>query len=208
MRIYAAHTRSRNLLAKMLRSNRDFGILVTPSGAKPTFTRLPTACDNGAFECWQKGIAFDQGSFYRMLRRVRSSRIQWVVCPDIVASEDSLEFSIWWERRLRGEWPLMLAVQDGMSVNAIESYCDRFVGLFVGGTIEWKKRHAAQLASFARRVGMSIHIGRVNTVQGMRWAEQIGADSIDGTGFVRWPWMLDAIERDDSQLDLAYRKDQ
>jgi hypothetical protein len=34
--------------------------------------------------------------------------------------------------------------------------------------------------------GKHVHMGRVNTLRRLRYAEAIGVDSVDGTGWVRW----------------------
>ncbi len=194
MLIYAAHTRSRALV-KRLKSSGRFGILVTPAYPKPPRNGLPFAIDNGAYDAYMRGEKFDAGALYRTLRGCRTSQARWLVCPDKVADEDSLQFSLWWERRLRGEWPLLLAVQDGMTPNRVEQNLGRFFGLFIGGTMDWKVQTGDQWAALAREHNMHLHVGRVNTINRYHWAEAIGANSIDGSGFTRWTWMLDELEK-------------
>ena len=52
---------------------------------------------------------------------------------------------------------------------------------FIGGTTKWKLKNAHKFKGIVEW----LHIGRVSTLNRLRWAERIGADSVDGTGFFR-----------------------
>jgi hypothetical protein len=57
-----------------------------------------------------------------------------------------------------------------------------FDALFIGGTTAWKLGPvASQAAREARRLGKWVHMGRVNSLRRMQYAESIGCDSADGT---------------------------
>ena len=59
---------------------------------------------------------------------------------------------------------------------------DDFDALFIGGTTDWKLGDgAAQLVREAKRRGKWVHMGRVNSLRRMIYAESIGCDSADGT---------------------------
>lgn len=60
--------------------------------------------------------------------------------------------------------------------------------LFLGGDDEWKLGPAARgLVEVARSLGKRVHMGRVNSRQRFRYAQEIGCDSVDGTFLVRAP---------------------
>ena len=69
-------------------------------------------------------------------------------------------------------------VQDGHEPQDVpkEAYA-----VFVGGSTDWKLDNAHKF----KGVAPWLHIGRVNTEKRLLWAEKIGADSVDGTGFFR-----------------------
>lgn len=57
-----------------------------------------------------------------------------------------------------------------------------FDALFVGGTTDWKMGQDATLCiQRARRLGLPVHIGRVNSQTRFRHFQLLGADSCDGT---------------------------
>ena len=126
----------------------------------------------------------------------------FIVLPDLVAQgRASLEFSASYvvgERAPLGGYPagapLYLAVQDGMSIAEVfEVVCNLGIGgIFVGGTLEWKIKTAAQWVRAAHRLGRPVHIGRVGTVDRLRWARRIGADSIDSSLPL---WSTENLER-------------
>jgi hypothetical protein len=52
----------------------------------------------------------------------------------------------------------------------------------IGGTTSWKLGPAAAaLAAQARRRGLWVHMGRVNSLRRLRYAAAIGCQSVDGT---------------------------
>ena len=52
----------------------------------------------------------------------------------------------------------------------------------IGGTTSWKLGPAAAgLAAQARRRGLWVHLGRVNSLRRLRYAQAIGCHSVDGT---------------------------
>jgi len=57
-----------------------------------------------------------------------------------------------------------------------------FDALFIGATISWKLGSAAAaLAAEARARGLTVHMGRVNSLRRLRYAHTIGCHSVDGT---------------------------
>ena len=65
---------------------------------------------------------------------------------------------------------------------------DDFDAFFIGGSTAWKLgRQARELAQEAKRLGKWVHMGRVNTLSRIHYAESIGCDSVDGTHIIYEP---------------------
>lgn len=144
---------------------------------------IPLAVDNGAFGFWRRGVAFNDEPMRRVLTAVLRHGLnpEWLVAPDIVAGgRNSLEFSIGWAGRL-SEWPLAVAVQDGMEPDDLLPKLHLWKCVFVGGSLHWKWHTAAEWASFAQSHGLQCHIGRVGTLDDMVRAQRVGATSCDSS---------------------------
>jgi len=167
-------------------------MISTCNGFAPSkeFKAVPTALDNGAFACWQKGYPF-QGQLFR--ERIIDCynvglEMQFIVCPDIVARGDiSLDYSLSWAKGELITAPrLALAVQDGMKPKDLcGNYLKHFTHLFVGGSVEWKWETAKEWVEFAHSKDMQCHIGRVGRLEQLKMAYEYGADSVDSTNFAR-----------------------
>lgn len=149
------------------------GMLNTPFSYKKPPGHFPFALDNGCFTRW------DEKEFFLMIRKVKLLKRPPIFCPvpDVVADAEAT--NIMWEK-YHDKIPFRKAfvVQDGHEPQDVpkEAGC-----VFVGGSVDWKIKNAEKF----RSVCMWLHIGRVNSDQRLLWAEGIGADSVDGTGFFR-----------------------
>lgn len=165
-----------------LRRIRDphLGRLLRPgNGNRPD--DLPWAADNGAFS------GFDPRAFAALLDAIAGHPgCLWAAAPDVVASSDGTDalFAEWEPRIHALGLPVAYVGQDGLRSPPWESLeC-----LFIGGSTEWKLGRTAEVLSReARRRGKLVHVGRVNTRRRFRAAMIIGADSVDGTAFSRFP---------------------
>jgi len=151
----------------------------------------PYCLDNGAWSCHTKGLEFNVEAFKRALD-CAGSGADWVVIPDIVAQGDkSLEFSLSWMDELTCRFDLcLLPVQDGMTPKQVKPYLNKGVGLFVGGSTEWKLSSLFEWGVLAQETGCYLHVARVNTVRRIKLCQHAGADSFDGTSPVRFPSTL------------------
>ena len=151
----------------------------------------PYCLDNGAWGCHTKGLEFNIEAFKRALASVGDDA-DWVVIPDIVAQGDkSLEFSLSWMDELASRFDLcLLPVQDGITPKQIKPYLNKGVGLFVGGSTEWKLSSLFEWGVLAQETGCYLHVARVNTVRRIKLCQHAGADSFDGTSPVRFPSTL------------------
>lgn len=106
----------------------------------------------------------------------------FVVLPDVVTNpERTIERATKWAGIIN--YPTAFPVQDGIDPSRAVDVCDRTDSdtIFVGGTVEWKRRNASEFVSAAHDHGLDCHIGRPGN---LKWADSIGADSVDTTSIV------------------------
>lgn len=161
-----------------------FGTLVVPrdGNALPEIGRW--AGDNGAFS------NFDAEAFRAMLGRHRYARDRclFVAVPDVVGdAQATLRRFEEWEPEIRDlRYPVALVAQDGLDPKAIP--WSRVAAIFIGGTTGWKLgASAAHVIEAARLRGRWVHMGRVNTRRRLHYAAALGVDSVDGSGWSRFP---------------------
>jgi hypothetical protein len=124
----------------------------------------------------------------------------FITVPDIVAGGlESLRFSEAWAPRLvRYGRPLLLPVQDGMLPEDVDPVISSFrhapMGLFVGGSTEFKLGTLPLWAEYARMKNAWLHVGRVNSRTRIRLCQDVGADSFDGSGASRWAKWAAALQ--------------
>jgi hypothetical protein len=146
------------------------------------------AFDNGAFKAWKDGKPFDGIKFREWLEFAYRNypKPYLAVLPDKVGKGmKSFEFSMQWRETLTlYDWPWYLALQDGMDSAAVIEEIDRFSGLFLGGTDDFKKQ-AGYWKKIAIHNGKPFHYARAGTLGKLAHAIMIGADSVDST-FPLW----------------------
>ena len=168
-------------------------------------TVAPYALDNGAWTAHQQGTEFDSEAFEHAVS-IAGRGADWIVIPDIVAAgKESLQFSLSWLPKLE-LFRVLLAVQDGMDLEDIRPHLSDRVGIFVGGSTEWKLDTMCKWGELAKQVGCYLHIGRVNTCRRIRLCKKAGADSFDGTSatkFISTLPMLDHARRQTTIWELV-----
>lgn len=144
---------------------------------------VPWAADNGAFG------GLDESAWLRMLDGLQGvPGCLFAAVPDEVGSAEAT--AELWRRWLpvvrdRGLPPAWVA-QDGAGPLDIPAEAE---AVFIGGTTEFKLGHdAREIVAAARRRGLWIHVGRVNTMRRLRYCQSIGVDSVDGS---KWPRFKD-----------------
>lgn len=200
MTCYASMTGTRRNLQVM--DEAGWHVLLSPAGSLDARGR-PFALDNGAWSAFQQGRAFDELGFWKAIERV-GERADWIVLPDIVCGgRRSLELSLRWLERLQGlPTRLLLAVQDGFTNDDVREHLNPMVGLFIGGSTEWKEATAVQWGSLARRRNCYLHVGRVNSQRRIAICHAAGADSFDGTSVSRFAKTLRPLDTAARQRDL------
>lgn len=112
----------------------------------------------------------------------RADRCLFAVAPDVVGNAAAtIERSARYLEVIRKlGLPAAFVAQDGLEL--LDIPWDSFDVLFIGGSTEWKLSEAAKkIAAEARRRGLWVHMGRVNSWKRLAIAADFLCDSADGT---------------------------
>lgn len=157
------------------------GHLYSPGGQRGPYHFIPYALDNGAYSAWAHKTPWDEAAWFKLLEWAKLSARDpvWCVVPDVVGDRTA---TLAQYQRYSGEierrgWLPAFAVQDGMTKTDVPSGAV----VFVGGTTAWKWRTAEMWCGEFPRV----HVGRVNTYRRLVQCHEWGAESVDGTGWMR-----------------------
>lgn len=205
MKGYASNTGTKRNLAAL--REHGWGILLTPDNPTPR-EGLKHGMDNGAWKAFKQQQPFDEYAFSSLVERHGASS-DFVVIPDIVAGGmASLDFSTGWIPKLKHLKKLLLPVQDGMDVSSVAAVLHQHknVGIFLGGSTEWKLKTMFQWGCVAATINRHYHIGRVNTMRRIRLAAEAGADSFDGTSATMFSCTLPMLEAARQQPSLLAPK--
>lgn len=177
MLYFANPTSSRKVHDAM--ATGELGYIDTPLQGNKRAAGVKWCADNGCF-----GKGFDEHRWWNWLQDNAHAAADCVfaVAPDVVGdAAATLERSAPWLPRIRTlGYPAAFVAQDGQE--NLPMPWDDFDVLFIGGSTEWKLGSAARrIVSEAKRRGVHVHMGRVNSEKRYRYAEAIGCDSVDGT---------------------------
>lgn len=157
------------------------GWLNSPSSWKNPPAFIEYALDNDAFMAWKMNRQWNEQAWIDMLSRAEAVKPPlWALVPDVVADKKATLRN--WDRfsetvSQRG-FALAFAAQDGMTSSDVPKNADV---VFIGGTTSWKWRTLPMwCASFPR-----VHVGRVNSLRRLWRCDELGAESVDGTGWLR-----------------------
>lgn len=157
----------------------DLPAMVTPRMGQQPPDGQPWAADNGRFAAPQD---YTDAGFLAWLRRMPAESCLFATAPDVVGDAAAtlvLSAPMFEPIRAVG-YRVAFVAQDGLE--ALPVPWDDFDVLFIGGSTAWKLGEACRLiVAEAKRRGMWVHMGRVNSLRRMRYAESIGCDSADGT---------------------------
>lgn len=200
---YASRTGTRRTLDEL--NAAGWRLLVSARGVLRT-EGFRYCLDNGAWTAFQKGEPFDVGAFEKALDLLGADA-DWIAAPDIVGGgARSLEMSARWVDRLAPFSRLILIpVQDGMTTRDVFPLLGPRVGIFLGGSTEWKLTTAADWGDLAREVGCYYHVARVNSRKRILLCAAAGAHSFDGSSVSRFADTLPLLNR--ARLDAYFRKD-
>jgi hypothetical protein len=201
---YASRTGTRRNLDAL--RDADWRLMISARGVLRT-EGFAFALDNGAWTASEKREPF-QGDAFKSAVALLGRRADFIVIPDIVSGGlRSLAFSLDWLAWLRAKADLsrvllLLAVQDGMEPQHVEDLISPAVGIFVGGSTDWKLRSMARWVQLAHLHKTWCHIGRVNTARRIALCAAAGADSFDGSSATRFRLTLPMLNQARNQPDL------
>lgn len=153
----------------------------------------PWFLDNGVYSAWANGRAWDATAWIRTIEECRNKMPRpptFVVLPDAYGDATlTMLRSVWYRDHVPDDWPCALAVQDGMDIKAAVQKATELdcAYLFVGGSPEWKRKTSPEIVERGHSAGLYVHIARPSLPDGLMWAHNIGADSVDTTTIVRGP---------------------
>ncbi len=197
---YAAYTTNR----RSLKAVREAGwrVLLSPATGLKNYG-IRYALDNGAWSAFKAGTEFNVDAFVAAVVLIGRGA-DWVVVPDIVqGGAASLELSRKWLPWVLDNAPAgLIAVQDGMTVDEIAPLLSPRVGIFVGGSTEFKEQTMGMWAALAHEHGAICHVGRVNTKRRIFLCAAANADSFDGSSVSRFAKTLPKLDHARHQPDL------
>ena len=152
------------------------------------------AIDNGGY------TGFDSAKFKQVLTKSKphSDKCLFVAMPDVVGNARRTaeifryRYDLGW---VVSGYKTALVAQDGLEDLDIDW---RSVdAIFIGGGDPWKDSNSSlDIVRAAKIMEKHVHVGRVNTPRRFVRFHDIGADTCDGSGVVRYSHMLDAIKRE------------
>lgn len=185
-----------------------WGLLVSAKGVLRTEGFDNYMLDNGAWSAFTQGVPFDEGAFAKAFDLL-GEKAKMVVLPDIVCGGlRSLAMSLAWLEKLKhAPTTLLIAVQDGMIPDDVRDHLNPSVGIFLGGSTDWKLKTANSWGLLARRRRCHLHVGRVNSAKRMLLCSAAaGAHSVDGTSASMYSKtvapLTAAVKHGESQFDF------
>lgn len=164
---------------------RHLGRLIHPRAGweKAGEDGVPWAADNDAFS------GFEEVRYLAMLEGIKGKAgCHFVTAPDVVAdAEQTMRLWSLWGSRIRAlGLPSCLVLQDGLGGPGDVPWPE-LDAVFVGGSTDFKLGPiAAAICREARRRDVWVHMGRVNGGRRMRYAREIGCQSVDGSKYARF----------------------
>ena len=185
--------------------NAGWRLLVTAGADLRTEGFQHYALDNGAWGCYTRGERFNTRRFVNALKwaEKQEHKPDWIVAPDLVGcGMRSLRVSCLWLDVLPFySNAVLIPAQDGMLPGDLYPLVGPKVGIFLGGTTDWKLKTGAVWGELAQERGCWFHVGRVNSQRRLDLCRSWGADSFDGSGASRYLKMFKRMQRG---LDQGY----
>lgn len=168
-----------------LKGHPHLGQLITPQDGNRIIEGLPFAADNAAYSNW------NEIKFLKMLDKLNGKNPLWVASPDVVgdAIATGKLFDLWhYEISVKRKLPIALVLQNGQEAIGLPS-SSKYDAVFIGGDNNFKlgKYVKNYCIPRAKENGKWVHMGRVNSWKRLQYAYEIGCDSVDGSGFSRFP---------------------
>lgn len=180
----------------------DLGIMLSPGMGNNVapLAHWSHGLDNG---CYAQGASFDPGAWLEWLAALRRyrERTLFAVAPDVVGDAvATLARSLPYLPTVRQlGFPAAFVTQDGCTIELVP--WGAFDVLFVGGSDAWKlSRMSWALCAEAKRRGVKVHVGRVNSFERLSLCALWDVDSADGTYLAfgpdaNWPKLMSWLDQ-------------
>lgn len=163
---------------------------------------LPYAIDNGAWSAYTQSRPWSARDFEYTVDKIGEDA-DWIALPDVVAGGlPSLELSLSWIDRVPGL--KLIPVQDGMEPRHLEPHLGPDVGLFLGGTTDFKLDNLRRFGELARARKCHYHVARVNSRRRIRLCHEAGVHSTDGTSVSRFAVTLPKLDAEAKQEGFVW----
>jgi hypothetical protein len=165
----------------------ELGMIATPRQRLAVPDGVTWAADTGCYGDGFPGVS----AWLAWLAKFTPEQIRrclFATAPDVVGNAAAtLVSALDWLPEIRAlGYPAGYVLQDGHEDYAIP--WDLLDYLFVGGSTDFKLgAYAAARAGEARARGIPVHMGRVNSLRRLRYAEAIGCSTVDGTLLIFGP---------------------
>jgi hypothetical protein len=170
-------------------NQKHFGLLVSLNSQREIKPGAIWAMDNGRFSKGGVNLKWTQGKWEAMLKRYQSiPGCKFCVVPDVpFNAAETLELFYEYAPIVKSYgYPLAICTQDTMIPDDIP--WSQISAVFIGGSDDHKLgAEAVAIMLEAKRRGVWVHVGRVNTYRLLWKAHDAGAESCDGTGWLRDP---------------------
>lgn len=156
------------------------GMIDTPAQGNALMPGVAWCGDNGGFTGGYPGDA--EYLAFLAERSAHAALCAFVTAPDVLCdAAATLDRSMPMLEKIRGAgYKAALVAQNGLE-NMTPPW-DDFDVLFLGGDTAWKLGpHARALTAEAKHRSKWVHMGRVNSLKRLTYADTIGCDSADGT---------------------------
>jgi len=145
--------------------------------------------DNGAYIDYNKGTEFNGDKFLKMCKELGNGADR-IAIPDVVGdSKKTLELARDWIDKLEKlnlNTMLLIVWQDGMTREDLLPFVKDGYGIFIGGTTEAKLVNIPMISKLCREYNVWCHVGRVNTLNRLKYCIKHKVHSIDGSGYTRF----------------------
>lgn len=177
MTLYYANPCSQSVSAAIRAGS--LGFIDTPRQGNRRPPGVRWIADNGCFS-----DRWDANTWWTWLTSHAGDahRCSFAVAPDVVGDAWSTHCrSMPWLPRIRAlGYRAAYVLQDGVHGKRLP--WGWFDALFIGGSTDFKLGPMARAIVWtAKRHGIHVHMGRVNSARRYRYAQDIGCDSVDGT---------------------------
>lgn len=178
--------------------------IITPKQGNRLPEGVTWCADNG---CFGDGYPGDDAWWAWLTEKAAGNEATclFAVAPDVVGDAWATHLrSMPWLAKIRGLGiPAAYVLQNGARADRLP--WDHFDVLFIGGDDAFKLGATARaIVREAKERGKHVHMGRVNSLKRIRYANAIGCDSVDGTFIARGPntnlpkvigWLRDVNEQ-------------